>query len=77
MVSKKARSAGKGKGEAQTASKPTVMKAPEESKPADMARIFIMGKQYEVPRGLTIQKALEYAGMRLLWCVRNRIQNRG
>ncbi|HEC82861.1 MAG TPA: 4Fe-4S ferredoxin, partial [Firmicutes bacterium] len=31
-----------------------------------MVRIYIMGKQYEVPKGLTIQKALEYAGMRLL-----------
>lgn len=29
-------------------------------------RINVMGKQYEVPEGLTIQKALEYAGMRLL-----------
>ncbi len=32
----------------------------------EMVRIYIMGKQYEVPKGLTIQKALEYAGMRLL-----------
>ena len=31
-----------------------------------MVDIFIMGKKYEVPKGLTIQKALEYAGMRLL-----------
>jgi succinate dehydrogenase/fumarate reductase-like Fe-S protein len=31
-----------------------------------MISIYIMGKQYEVPEGLTIQKALEYAGMRLL-----------
>lgn len=31
-----------------------------------MVDIYIMGKRYEVPEGLTIQKALEYAGMRLL-----------
>lgn len=31
-----------------------------------MVRIYIMGKQYKVPEGLTIQKALEYAGMTLL-----------
>ncbi|MFH1313784.1 MAG: 4Fe-4S dicluster domain-containing protein [Candidatus Eisenbacteria bacterium] len=33
---------------------------------AGMVRIYIMGKQYEVPEGLTIQKALEYAGLTLL-----------
>jgi ferredoxin len=31
-----------------------------------MVRIFVMGKLYQVPEGLTIQKALEYAGMKLL-----------
>jgi succinate dehydrogenase/fumarate reductase-like Fe-S protein len=31
-----------------------------------MVKIYIMDKLYEVPEGLTIQKALEYAGMRLL-----------
>ena len=31
-----------------------------------MVKIYLMDKQYEVPLGLTIQKALEYAGMRLL-----------
>jgi len=31
-----------------------------------MVDIYIMGKRYKVPEGLTIQKALEYAGMRLL-----------
>ena len=31
-----------------------------------MVTVYIMGKQYDVPEGLTIQKALEYAGMRLL-----------
>ena len=30
-----------------------------------MIPIFIMGKRYEVPEGLTILKALEYAGYRL------------
>lgn len=28
------------------------------------ARIFVMGKKYEVPEGLTIMKALEYSGYR-------------
>ena len=34
--------------------------------PGKMVSIFIMGKQYQVPEGLTIQQALEYAGLRLL-----------
>jgi formate hydrogenlyase subunit 6/NADH:ubiquinone oxidoreductase subunit I len=33
---------------------------------ADTVRIFLMGKQHQVPRGLTIQKAMEYSGYRLL-----------
>jgi formate hydrogenlyase subunit 6/NADH:ubiquinone oxidoreductase subunit I len=32
----------------------------------DMVKIYLMGKQHEVPKGLTIQKAMEYAGFRLL-----------
>jgi formate hydrogenlyase subunit 6/NADH:ubiquinone oxidoreductase subunit I len=32
----------------------------------EMVRIFLMGKPQDVPRGLTIQKAMEYAGHRLL-----------
>lgn len=32
----------------------------------EMVRIFLMGKPQEVPKGLTIQKAMEYAGHRLL-----------
>jgi heterodisulfide reductase subunit C len=32
----------------------------------ETATIYIMGKPYEVPRGLTIQKAMEYAGYRLI-----------
>lgn len=31
-----------------------------------MISIFVMGKRYEVPEGLTILKALEYAGYRLI-----------
>ena len=31
-----------------------------------MVRFFLMGKPHDVPRGLTIQKAMEYAGFRLL-----------
>jgi ferredoxin len=34
--------------------------------PGKMVSIYIMGKQYQVPEGLTIQQALEYAGLRLL-----------
>jgi formate hydrogenlyase subunit 6/NADH:ubiquinone oxidoreductase subunit I len=34
--------------------------------PAETVRVFLMGKQHEVPRGLTIQKAMEYSGYRLL-----------
>lgn len=31
-----------------------------------MIKIYIMGKEYEVPEGLTIQKAMEHAGYKLL-----------
>ena len=34
--------------------------------PGKMVTIYIMGKQYQVPEGLTIQQALEYAGLKLL-----------
>lgn len=33
---------------------------------ADLIPIYIMGKQYNVPEGMTIMKALEYAGYRLV-----------
>jgi ferredoxin len=33
---------------------------------SDKVPIFVMGKKYEVPASLTIQKALEYAGMQLI-----------
>jgi Na+-translocating ferredoxin:NAD+ oxidoreductase RnfC subunit len=45
--------------------KPKTKKAAKDAGP-EMVDIFIMGKKYEVPKGLTIQKALEYAGMTLL-----------
>jgi len=32
----------------------------------DMATIYVMGKAYEVPKDLTIMKAMEYAGYRFL-----------
>ena len=31
-----------------------------------MVDIYIMGKRYEVPESLTIMKAMEYAGYRLI-----------
>ena len=37
--------------------------APDEEKPlSSTIKVFIMGNEYEIPRGLTIMKALEYAG---------------
>jgi ferredoxin len=70
MGAKKPGSTRKGGAKAKVSEKRTAKKASvkpvEESPPAGIARIYIMGKQYEVPLGLTIQKALEYAGMRLL-----------
>ncbi len=41
------------------------MKA-EEKKRDDLVPIFIMGKKYDVPSSLTIQKAMEYAGYQLI-----------
>lgn len=35
-------------------------------KEAKFVRIYVMGRAYEVPEGLTIMKALEYAGFRLV-----------
>lgn len=32
----------------------------------DMVKIYIMGKRYEVPKSLTIMKAMEYAGYKLI-----------
>jgi heterodisulfide reductase subunit C len=49
-----------------TATKPK--KAPAKAKADEGSRIpiFVMGKRYEVPASLTIQKALEYAGYQLI-----------
>ena len=32
----------------------------------NMVKIYVMGKEYEVPEGLTIMKAMEYAGYRYI-----------
>ncbi|MGQ9667488.1 MAG: 2Fe-2S iron-sulfur cluster binding domain-containing protein, partial [Anaerolineae bacterium] len=32
----------------------------------ELIPVYIMGKQYNVPPGLTIMKAMEYAGYRLV-----------
>ena len=34
--------------------------------PEELVSVYIMGKQYQVPAGLTIQKAMEWAGYKLL-----------
>jgi heterodisulfide reductase subunit C len=49
-----------------TGSKPK--KAAAKAKPPEgqLVPIFVMGKRYEVPASLTIQKALEYAGYQLV-----------
>ena len=38
----------------------------EKKEKEDFVPIFIMGKRYEVPSSITIQKALEYAGYQLI-----------
>ena len=41
-------------------------KKPKDKKPkSGEVEVFVMGKSYKVPAGLTIMKALEYAGYRL------------
>jgi ferredoxin len=64
MATRKPRSTTKGS----SAGGAAAVKAPKQQAKAEpkMVRIYIMGKEYKVPEGLTIQKALEYAGMRLL-----------
>jgi Fe-S oxidoreductase len=44
------------------------MNGPENTKTDEitMIPVYIMGKRYEVPRGLTIMKAMEYAGYQLI-----------
>jgi ferredoxin len=44
----------------------TAKKQVKKKKTEQMVPIFIMGKRYEVPSSLTIQKALEYAGFQLI-----------
>jgi succinate dehydrogenase/fumarate reductase-like Fe-S protein len=43
-----------------------VKKAKDVEKKAGTVEVFIMGKSYKVPAGLTIMKALEYAGYRYI-----------
>jgi len=38
----------------------------QQTKNEELVPVFIMGKRYEVPSSLTIQKALEYAGYQLI-----------
>ena len=38
----------------------------KEKEREELVPIFIMGKRYEVPSSLTIQKAMEYAGYQLI-----------
>ena len=42
------------------------MSKAEEKKQQTMIPVFIMGKRYEVPEGLTIMKAMEYAGYQFI-----------
>jgi formate hydrogenlyase subunit 6/NADH:ubiquinone oxidoreductase subunit I len=44
----------------------TVLREKKSAAPGKTVTIHVMGKRYEVPEGLTIQKALEHAGMKLL-----------
>jgi succinate dehydrogenase/fumarate reductase-like Fe-S protein len=46
--------------------KPDTKKAKDVGKKAGTIEVFIMGKSYKVPAGLTIMKALEYAGYRYI-----------
>jgi ferredoxin len=66
MVTKKTQGSKKSGGKAAAATEEPAGEETMEAAKPEMVRIYIMGKQYEVPEGLTIQKALEYAGMRLL-----------
>jgi formate hydrogenlyase subunit 6/NADH:ubiquinone oxidoreductase subunit I len=46
--------------------KPKSQQKAEKKTDSDMVTIYVMGKRYEVPRGLTIMKAMEYAGYRFI-----------
>ena len=41
-------------------------KVKKDDKKAKEVEVFVMGKSYKVPAGLTIMKALEYAGYRFI-----------
>ena len=49
-----------------TATKPKKPAAKDKAAGERLVPIFVMGKRYEVPDSLTIQKALEYAGYMLV-----------
>jgi len=49
-----------------TATKPKKAAAKKKAAEEHLVPIFVMGKRYEVPDTLTIQKALEYAGYMLV-----------
>lgn len=66
MATKKTQGGKKAGGKSAPAEEGTAEKTTDKAAQPKMARIYIMGKEYKVPEGLTIQKALEYAGMRLL-----------
>jgi len=46
--------------------KPKMKKSKNNEKKVETIEVFIMGKSYKVPAGLTIMKALEYAGYRYI-----------
>ena len=46
--------------------RPEIKKAKDIEEKAGTVEVFIMGKSYKVPAGLTIMKALEYAGYRYI-----------
>jgi len=46
--------------------KPDIKKAKDIEKKAGVCEVFIMGKSYQVPAGLTIMKAIEYAGYKFI-----------
>jgi len=46
--------------------KPDVQRAEDVEKKTGVCEVFIMGKRYRVPAGLTIMKAIEYAGYRFI-----------
>ena len=44
----------------------TILKEEREVSKVKLIPIYIMGKRYEVPEGLTIMKAMEYAGYKFI-----------